>query len=60
MIAQAQTELKATIKKLTMKFDISATDTEKSVRETMMQEMAADKLKETSVLLKKVHHEKKN
>ena len=57
MIAQAQTELKATIKKLTMKFDISANDTEKSVRETMMQEMAADKSKEISVLLKKVYHE---
>ena len=54
MIAQAQTELKATVQKLTTKFDISVTDTEKSVREAIMQEMAAEKLKEISVLLKKV------
>lgn len=54
LIARGQSELSAKINELTMKFGASTTDMEKSVRETMMQEMAAEKIRDIAAMQKKV------
>ena len=52
--ARAQSELRSKICELTEKFSASAMDMERSVRETVMQETAAERIREIAAMQKKV------
>lgn len=52
--ARAQSELRSKISELTEKFSASAMDMERSVRETVMQETAAERIREIGAMQKKV------
>ena len=54
LIARSQAELRAKINELTQKFGLSSTEMERSVRETVVQEMAAEKLREIAAMQKMV------
>ena len=56
MLANCQSELRAKIVEFTDKFTASTGAIESSVRETIIQEAAADRIREIAAVQKKVFH----